>query len=159
MPTLNTLCAKDLMVTKLIVFRDRTDVFDAIDVMLKNKISGAPVVDLRGKYVGIFSERCCIDLLFSATYDGTPTNTISAFIDREAVTIDENTELLSVMQIFMKTRARRLPVLNDQGDLLGMVSRRDVIKALSQKLTHEEQQDSGVLYISSTRSRESVTFV
>ena len=44
--------ARDIMATKLITLTPEMDVFDAIDRLLKNHISGAPVVDESGSHVG-----------------------------------------------------------------------------------------------------------
>ena len=55
--------AKDFMVTRLVTLSPELDVFDAVRLLLKNRISGAPVVDAKGHYLGIFSEKCCMQIL------------------------------------------------------------------------------------------------
>ena len=39
------------------------DIFKAIDILLKNKISGAPVVDNNNRLMGILSEKDCLELM------------------------------------------------------------------------------------------------
>lgn len=146
--------ARDIMVTKLITLRPDMDVFDAIDQLIKHKISGAPVVDAAGNFVGVFSERCSISLLVAANYDGAPTNRIEPFMERDVVTISPETDLLTIAERFLNSNQRRLPVL-DKGRLVGQVSRRDVLKAahalLSQKPASEE---SHLLYLSGVVERK-----
>jgi len=139
--------ARDLMVTRLVVLDPEADVFEAIDTLLKHQISGAPVVDAHGKYLGVFTERCSISVLVSAAYDGTPTSSIRPFIDADAETIHPETDLLTIAQTFLGTPSRRLPVLED-GRLVGQVSRRDLLKAAHRLLEMGGSEGASVLYLS-----------
>lgn len=147
MPSANPVVARDLMVSRLITLDPDMDVFEAIDVLLKNRISGAPVVDRDGNYLGVFSERCSISLLLSAAYDGAPTSTIRPFVDATAETISPETDLLTIAQTFLSTTSRRLPVL-ENGRLVGQVSRRDLLKAAHRLLDMGQSEGSSVLYLS-----------
>ena len=49
--------AQDIMVTNLVTLAPSMDVFDAIDLLLKNRVSGAPVIDDQGEFLGVFSEQ------------------------------------------------------------------------------------------------------
>ena len=76
--------ARDIMATKLVTLSPDMDVFHAIDRLLKHHISGAPVVDREGNFIGVFSEHCSISLLVAAAYDSAPTNHIDPFVDRRS---------------------------------------------------------------------------
>ena len=54
---ISDMVASDIMVTRLVKLNPDTDVFKAIEILVKNRISGAPVVDDDGKLVGVFSEK------------------------------------------------------------------------------------------------------
>jgi CBS domain-containing protein len=58
--------ASDLMTTKLVTLSPCCDVFSAIDLLLKNRISGAPVVDEAGDFLGVFSERSAMEVVVNA---------------------------------------------------------------------------------------------
>ena len=146
------LLARDIMVTKLITLKPEMDVFQAIDLLLRNRISGAPVIDDNRMYLGVFSERCCMRVLTDAAYDGLPTTEITPYIDREARTIDEETDLLAIAQLFQDLNARRLPVLRD-GELVGQISRRDVLEATHSQMRIAENPTKGLLYLSSLVDR------
>ncbi|MFV0445941.1 MAG: CBS domain-containing protein [Planctomycetaceae bacterium] len=139
--------ARDIMVRKLVTFKPEMDVFDAIETLLRYRISGAPVVAADGRYIGIFSERCSISLLLSAAYDGAPTNHIEPFVDLDAETIHPETDLLTIAQTFLGTTSRRLPVIED-GKLVGQVSRRDLLRAAHRLLDMGQSEGSSVLYLS-----------
>ncbi len=140
--------AKDIMVTKLVTLSPQSDVFDAIGLLLKHRISGAPVVDENGQYIGVFSERQCMNVLVKAAYEQIPTTRLYAFVDTEARTIGEETDLLSIAQIFSSTSNRRLPVLRD-GALVGQISRRDVLQAAHELMRIAPDNNSPLLYLSS----------
>lgn len=150
--------ARDLMVRRLITLKSDTDVFDAIDILLKNSISGAPVLDGEGNYLGVFTERSTLSLLMSAAYDSSPTTEIRAFIDRDAPTIDPDLDLLSMMQIFLEGNVRRLPVLDADGRLIGQVSRRDVLKHTASMIRTTKDKQSALLYLSSLMERSEHPF-
>ncbi len=146
--------AKDIMVTKLVTLAPSVDVFDAIALLLKHKISGAPVVDEQGGFVGVFSEKDCLSLLVAAVYEQLPNTKIAGFVETDARTVDETADLLSIAQIFLSTSFRRLPVVRD-GKLVGQISRRDVLRAAhdSVALAVAEKPESAILYLSSLMER------
>ena len=150
--------AKDIMTTRLHTLRADTDVFKAIETLNKNKISGAPVIDEKRQLLGMFTEKSCLEVLIDAAYEGLPTNQVGAFMDDPADTIEENTTLLSIAQVFLNKRTRRLPVLRD-GKLVGQVSRRDVIRAATKMVDSAPDRASTLLYLSALRDMQDVPAV
>ncbi len=121
--------ARDFMKCELVTLSPEIDVFDAIDHILKRRISGAPVVDDEGRFEGIFSEKTAMRVLIAAIHDQLPGTNVGSYmnLDRNRIIHDEDT-LLDVAHKFQETPYRRLPVL--QGTrLAGQVSRRDVLRA------------------------------
>ena len=55
--------ANQFMVKSLVTLRPDMHVFDGIAHLLKQNITGAPVVDAGRKYLGVFSEKCCMSVL------------------------------------------------------------------------------------------------
>jgi CBS domain-containing protein len=119
--------AREFMVTDLVTFAPTDDVVRAVQTLLDHRISGAPVVERDGRYLGVFSEKCAMQVLLDAAYEELPTSEVRAFMDVEAQTIAPHTHLLSIAQVFLLTPYRRLPVVED-GLLIGQVSRRDVLR-------------------------------
>ena len=116
-------------------------------VLVKKKISGAAVVDMDNNLLGVFSEKCCMQVLIDATYEGLPTNQVGSFMDTDPQTITEDTMLLSIAQVFLLTPRRRLPVVNNR-KLVGQISRRDVIRAASRMIPDTACRESTLLYLS-----------
>ncbi len=145
---MKSISAKDFMVTRLVTLRPEMDVHAAVNLLLKNRISGAPVVDAHHTFMGVFSEKCSMHVILDAAYDQLPTNEVRAFMDTEAKTIGPDTDLLSIAQVFLLTNYRRLPVVEDDGELVGQVSRRDVLRAAMKEIDFQPARENSFLYIS-----------
>lgn len=122
------------MVRNLITLSPEMDVLDAVDVLLRHRISGAPVVDRDNQFLGTFSERSCISFIVDAAYERMPSNTLMAFVDTQPPTINEDTDLLTIAQTFLDSSCRRLPVVDERGRLCGQISRRDIMRAVRKQL-------------------------
>ncbi|MEM9645147.1 MAG: CBS domain-containing protein [Planctomycetota bacterium] len=131
---MQTITARDLMVSNLITLSPDMDVIDALDQLLKRKISGAPVVDKDRQFMGIFSEKSCMRFVVAATYEGLPSSNLMSFVDTNPPVIDAETDLLSIAQTFLDASCRRLPVLDEFGRLMGQISRRDIMGAFREHM-------------------------
>jgi CBS domain-containing protein len=122
--------AKDIMSNKLIVAKEGMNIEDAVKLLVNNKITGLPVVDAKGKMIGILSEYDIIarvgkeQKLDSSLFKHGITYTTAV----ESVT--EDTSLQEILDRFIQLKCRRLPVLDRDGRLAGIISRRDVMKVL-----------------------------
>jgi CBS domain-containing protein len=137
-----------MMVTQLVTLTPDMDVFEAIGLLLRNKISGAPVVDGDENFVGVFSERCCLEVLVKAAYEQVPSTSVFPFIEADAPTIHEETDILEIARTFLRTATRRLPVLRGT-KLVGQISRRDVLKHAHTNMHVAPTTEARLLYISS----------
>ena len=145
--------AKDIMATKLITLPPNIDVFDAIGLLLKHRISGAPVVEPHdGHFVGMFSEKDCMQVIVKAAYEQIPTSEVFAYVSTNVHTVNEETDLLTIAQIFRDNSFRRVPVVRD-GKLVGQISRRDVLQAVHKLMAVAPANGSPLLYLSSLVDR------
>ncbi len=150
--------ARDIMIKKVITLRPNVQAMDAIKIMLKHKIAGVPVVDALGQYVGVFTEKSSLSVLIGVEYESNPTTEIGHYVDTEAATIDEDTDLLTIVNIFLKKPYRRLPVLRNGNELVGLVCRRDVLRAFHRGVKQQTaSSDSGILFLSGLMEREDST--
>ncbi len=127
---------KDVMATKLITFSPETLIGSAIQSFLENKISGAPVVDDKGKLVGMLSEKDCLWTLLESSYYNNLSGYVKDYMSTELTTINLYDSLSEVAQKFLDLRFRRFPVLQN-GKLVGQISRRDVLKAVSNLIKND----------------------
>lgn len=142
-------CARDMMVSNLTTLSPDMDVLEALDVLLRHKISGAPVVDSDKRFLGIFSEKSCIRFVVDAAYEQMPSNNLMSFVDTDPPVISPGTDTLTIAQTFLDAACRRLPVLDSDGRLLGQISRRDVMREVRAHLNVQQPVATGSgLYLS-----------
>ena len=140
--------ASSIMRRELITVKPEMSVMEAVHILLSNQFSGAPVVDDEGNLVGIMSELDCVDHMTKSQMSGTPPQNVEDLMTRDVITVPPETTLLQLVDIFGERRFRRLPVVNSKGRLMGQISRRDLMKALYDKMKVERAQERGPLYLS-----------
>jgi CBS domain-containing protein len=143
--------ARDIMVTKLITLKSDMKLLDAAELLIKNSISGAPVVDDLGNLIGVFSEKDVMSALIDAAYDEFPSSDVSSYMSRDLFPITEDADLLTIAQIFQSKGFRRLPVVRGQ-QLVGQISRRDVMKSVLKLLGPAKDRKAAGLYVSALRT-------
>ncbi len=121
--------ARDWMARDLVTAHPEMEAYEAISLLLKHQISGMPVVDGAGKLVGVLSERDCLKTLLHAQYHNLPTAFVKDLMSTDVQTIGPDTDILTIAEIFLNNKFRRLPVV-DKDQLVGQISRRDVLRAV-----------------------------
>src|ERR1041384_3197548 len=95
---------------------------EAVQLMARFRISGVPIVDAAGKLVGIITNR---DLQFERELD----RPIKAALTKEKlVTAPVGTTLDEAERILGKHRIEKLPVVDPQGVLRGLITIKDIFK-------------------------------
>ncbi len=110
---------------------------EALDMIGKNKISGAPVTR-DGKLIGILSTE---DLIRSLR-DGRIDRKVTLYMTQDVNTVHEYDQVVEALKIFAKTKVGRLPVVDAKNKLIGILTKGDisngVLNALQQDLEAEE---------------------
>ncbi len=137
---------RDAMTKEVITVRREADVHEAAKLLSERKISGMPVTDDRGRVVGVISEA---DLLFLAgvkrghTFGdvlrhvlGEPVrkrkagNTVGDVMSSPALTISSDADIREAARVFDQRRIKRLPVVDSEGNLVGIISRADIVRVM-----------------------------
>jgi len=118
------------MAKKLITFKPDTNVLSAINTLLEQEISGAPVVDDDGNLVGVLSEKDCMRTILESTYHNEMGELVSELMSKDVETVDVNASIIDVAGKFLESRFRRFPVVDHDGFLVGQISRRDILRAI-----------------------------
>src|SRR5690606_39024115 len=99
--------AEDFMVSRLVTLSPDQDAIDAIGMLLKRRISGAPVVEPTGQFLGVFSEKSAMNLMVDAAYDQCPSAEVCRLMDPDSGRfISSDTDLLAIARIFIETPYR-----------------------------------------------------
>ena len=110
-------------------------VLDAVRDLLARGFSGAPVVE-SGRLVGVFSERDALTAIAAAHYEDEPPGTVAQHMRRDFAVVAPCADIYEVASVFRDNPIRRVPVVDHQRRLLGILSRGDVLKLLRQLYTH-----------------------
>ena len=114
----------------LVTISPNENAFDAMDFLLEKRISGAPVLDDNGQMIGIITESDFLRMILDRAYNNHPVrgNLVKDYMSQDLTTVSPNMDLLDVAQMFTRSPYKRFPVV-ENGKLLGLVSRRDILKA------------------------------
>lgn len=121
---------EDYMSRTLITFHKDQLVIEVMEALIKNKISGAPVVNERNELVGLISDGDCMKQISESRYYNMPIGDmkIEQFMETDVPTIDKKVNIFDCASLFYKHNCRRFPILED-GKLIGQISRKDVLCA------------------------------
>jgi IMP dehydrogenase len=112
------------MIVDPVTCRPEQSIAEALDVMARYKISGVPVVDDRGKLVGILTNR---DLRFETRTDR-PIS--SRMTKKNLITTPVGTTLEQAKELLHKYRIEKLLVVDRGGNLKGLITVKDIQKAI-----------------------------
>jgi CBS domain-containing protein len=113
--------AKEIMTRDIITVEPTMPVKKLAMTLIKNQISGAPVVGKNGKIVGIVSE---MDIVAKKGKD------VKAIMSKKVISVAEDTPIEEIAQLMSKYRIQRLPVIN-RDKIVGIVSRADIVNAIA----------------------------
>ena len=122
--------ASDYMTTNVITFKADQEITDVTETIIKRKISGAPVVNNEEEIIGIITEKDCLRVIYDEKYHNLFPNQgkVTNYMSKKVITVDYNIKINELASLFMKSNFRRYPVLKN-GKMVGVISRRDVLKA------------------------------
>ena len=115
--------AENGMIYDPVVIKRGSSVHDALDLMAEYKIGGIPVVDDDRKLVGIVTNR---DLRFERDVNKRIDEVMTS---EHIVTTHQGTTLQDAAQILQEHKIEKLPVVDAQGKLVGLITYKDITKA------------------------------
>lgn len=151
---IGTLTARDVMTCQVIVVHADDSITQAIGTFRENRITGAPVVDATGRFIGILSIR---DLLREPGVDaeqiteseepfgdatwalfeksgrlehGSESEQVVDRMSANVATVGEGLSLVEVARTMCSGHWHRVPVIDESGNLTGIISTMDVLAAL-----------------------------
>ncbi|MFW5885876.1 MAG: IMP dehydrogenase [Halanaerobium sp.] len=107
---------------------------EAEALMSKYHISGVPIVDQNEKLLGILTNR---DLRFVEDYNRPVSEVMT---DEELVTAPVGTDLEGAKEQLRKHKIEKLPIVDDEGILRGLITIKDIEKAKQYPMASKDQQ-------------------
>lgn len=139
---------KEVMIKKVITIKKGQTLIAAAQILVKNNISGAPVVDNRGRLIGMLSEKDLFRALYPDVRDilkdvhlwlgkekikhrveAKRGILVDKLMIRKIISVNPDTEILEAGSIMLTSQIHRLPVIKNK-KLVGIVSRPDIFRNL-----------------------------
>lgn len=143
--------AKDIMNKDVIAVRAGDNVENIVRILLENKISGVPVIDQESKVIGIVSEADLIypeksvhlpafipildGIIFLESFKKLEKEIkkmtaykVEDVMVKRVITVNEDTEVEEVVNILIDKKINRLPVVNEDDKLVGIITRSNILK-------------------------------
>jgi CBS domain-containing protein len=111
---------KELMTIDVTTVRSTTSIKEAAALLAEHRISGLPVVDADRHVLGVLSERDIIELAGK---------TAGEAMSAPALTIGANRSVTEAVATMLDRNVKRLPVVDGEGLLVGIVTRADLVRA------------------------------
>jgi CBS domain-containing protein len=143
--------ARDAMVSPVVTVRETETVRDAAKLLIAERISAVPVVDGAGKLVGIVTEADLLhraeagterpvswwlslisgDRALADEYVKSHARKVKDVMTRDVKTAEPDTPLVEIADLFEENHIKRVPIVSKGGDLVGIVSRANIIQAIA----------------------------
>jgi len=147
---------KECMTTRVITIFPDSEILDAVKLMVENNISGLIVVDKNNKVVGVISESDIVNALKSSFPEISITSNISLslllllkkglqvymeakklaklkvkdLMTKKVFSVKPEDTIEEAARIMSEKDGKRLPVIDENNNLVGIISRSDILKAL-----------------------------
>lgn len=102
---------------------------EAVAIMLDEKVIGVPVIDDNKKLIGYLSEQDCVKDMLNKAFHSEEPDTVASAMQTEVMSVAPDTTIVEIAQTIMTNRPKNYPVV-DNGKLVGIISRSDVLRAL-----------------------------
>lgn len=110
-------------------------VAEASASLIKKALIGGPVVDEAGKLVGWISEQECLQVTIQVVYHNTRVATVKDVMRTDVVTVGLNQDLLALAEQMLDAKPKSYPVLDEDGKVVGVITRRHILNMLDKKLS------------------------
>ena len=139
---------KDIMIKNVTTLSSDIPAMEAVKKLFELEISGLPVVDSDGRIAGMFTEKDILKAILPSyvervgkfIYEENPKGIkkkleglnnikVKDLMRKEVVTVNEETGCCEAARVMLTQKARRVPVIDSENKVIGMVARCDVLKA------------------------------
>ena len=126
---------------------------EALDLLQEMQISGLPVIDAQNNLVGMFTEKDILSYILPSYIENVGrfvyqenSKTIkikfgklskikvSQLMRKDIITTTEDTALCEAARVMLTQKARRIPVVDKSGKVVGIVARGDILRALEKEV-------------------------
>ncbi len=120
------LCAKHILHNKpLFSITEKDTLKDALKIMAQHRVGTLPMLDEQGNLMGILTEHTMLKVAENASLLALPAK---EFIKRNPASVQEEAFVNEIIDIFERSDALSVPILNAKRALVGIVTKRDLLR-------------------------------
>jgi CBS domain-containing protein len=119
---------RDLMLKDVVTLNGNVSAKEAVELLFKRHIGSVIIVDAEQRCVGIFTERDAIRII---AQDVPLDATLEKIMTKNPFTVSEDSTFEEAKNIIVTHKIRHLPVINNIGKLVGLISVRKILDELS----------------------------
>ncbi len=108
-----------------------TELGQVVTILADNQVSGAPVVSANNRVIGFVSEQDCLKQLLLGSYHCDQPALIEDVMRTDVASVKSGDSIIDLAELMNDRKPKIYPVLNN-GQLAGVVTRRDVLRALEE---------------------------
>ena len=131
---MNLLKVADQMNRHPVTFHAEMTLETAVDKLTDAGQLGGPVVDDQNKVVGFLSEQDCLARMLLSSYHDQVSAHVRDVMRMDVLTVKPYTGIIDLAQQMLGAKPKIYPVVDDNGLLVGVISRTDVLRAIDQEL-------------------------
>lgn len=131
---MNSLKVKDYMTLQAVTFTKTMPLTAALSKVIQSVNLGGPVIDEDKKVVGFLSEQDLLDNLITASYYCQDTNTVEECMHKDVLSVSPDMSIIELADMMQVGKPKVYPVVDDNGKLVGVITRRDVLTAINKSL-------------------------
>lgn len=137
--------AREIMTREVVTVKADTDIYEAGRLMIKHKVSGLPVIDNEGRIIGMITQADLLSLagvpkghvfnevvmryvLHRPSPQLRTAKRVGDIMTKDVVTVSPETTVKTVASILNRKGIKRVPVVDNEGRIMGIVSRADIVK-------------------------------
>ena len=127
---MNDIKIKDIMSTDFANIDVSSPVVEASMELIRKEALGGPVVDAERKLLGWISEQECLQVTTQVAYHNQRVATVKDIMRDDVLTVSCEQTVLSLAEKMMGNLPKNYPVVDESGKLVGVVTRRRVLKSI-----------------------------
>jgi CBS domain-containing protein len=143
---------RQFMQPRVFTLTPNMDIHDAIAQLWRRGYSGAPVIDENRQVLGVLSEFDALKVVADTTFERAPEGTVADHMTKEVETIAPSADIYGAIAKFVHGKMRRLPVVDPERGLVGILSRRDLMHALDEAAQPEARRRKSTYDLIAERS-------
>ena len=133
---MESLKVRDYMTLHPVTFEVNMPLSAALEKVMDSEHFGGPVVNERGRVIGFLSEQDLLDKLVKVSYHCQDSHVVGDCMNKDVCFVSPELSIIELAGLMKVGKPKVYPVINDDEELVGLITRRSVLKALEKNIVN-----------------------